>query len=181
MISLSCVRLHQKAPALQWRPGHSRTTEPHASVLPPCFAPSSRTCASAGKNLPFASITAGQRRRSLAERFGAALRGHFPPRPPRFAPTVRNSLCRTSLRTFPSSRLQYGDTILQQLRRNVNIRAVFRLHRMQFTRASRPPRQRPVLPPSACAMSRLARSSGPRSCMMRSSAIRAVGADSEIA
>ena len=102
-------KMHRSPPSFP----ASKSSRPPMAPVPfkdgshmlPCYhlvlrRPRGRTPQQVRITYPSSPITAGQRRRSLAERFGAALRGHFPPRPPRFAPTVRNSLCRTSPRTF---------------------------------------------------------------------------------
>lgn len=79
-------------------------TEDKPSVLPPCFTPSSRKGASAGRMLPIVldngRTLPPQPCILLQSKFGAKLQDHVRQCPPRSAFTARNSLWRTSLRTL---------------------------------------------------------------------------------
>ena len=180
MISLSCVRLHQKAPALQWHPGHSRTGAARFRVTTLFCAVLATVRLSRSKLTlrPDNGRTAPpQPCRTV--RCGAP--GPFSAAPSAFR-SHRPKLALPYLAAyFPLHRVCNMVILFYNSCAAMSIFGLYSGFTGCASPAGHPPRQRPVLPPSACAMSRLARSSGPRSCMMRSSAIRAVGADSEIA
>lgn len=109
--------------------------ERSASVLPPCFAPPSQACASAGAEAPVCPITAGKTAAALPEKAGSvrsseaifrsAFRVPLSPSGTRFAARLLRTLLFIAFVVWKLPRkavwAAHNKIILQQMPRNVNI------------------------------------------------------------